>query len=275
MIPRQMTRTELETALDWAAAEGWNPGLDDAEAFWQADPQGFFAMEDQGQMVAAICVVNHDQAMAFLGLYICERSYRGRGFGHALWQHALGHAGSRSVALDGVPAQQQNYARSGFAPAGRTVRLAGPLPAGEATGISPARLEDRATLSALEAKACGYFKTAFDQQWFSDTHSRHTLVHHDGGVIDGLVTLRACRDGFKVGPLGAPSTEVARALLAACAEQSGGAQVMIDVPDDARDLAALCADLGLRQVFSTTRMYRGAAPMTGSGLHAVATLELG
>jgi hypothetical protein len=30
---------ELGTALDWAAAEGWNPGLDDASAFLAADPR--------------------------------------------------------------------------------------------------------------------------------------------------------------------------------------------------------------------------------------------
>src|SRR3712207_6914266 len=31
--------------LDWAAAEGWNPGLRDADAFWAADPDGFMLAE--------------------------------------------------------------------------------------------------------------------------------------------------------------------------------------------------------------------------------------
>ena len=30
---RTATLAELETVLDWAAAEGWNPGIDDAVAF--------------------------------------------------------------------------------------------------------------------------------------------------------------------------------------------------------------------------------------------------
>src|SRR3712207_9059113 len=38
---RPMRRPELDLALDWAAAEGWNPGLRDADAFWAADPEGF------------------------------------------------------------------------------------------------------------------------------------------------------------------------------------------------------------------------------------------
>ena len=40
---RLMTRDELDTLVDWAACEGWNPGLDDAEVFWATDPEGFVA----------------------------------------------------------------------------------------------------------------------------------------------------------------------------------------------------------------------------------------
>jgi hypothetical protein len=38
----RMDRERLELALDWAAAEGWNPGLHDAACFFTADPGGFF-----------------------------------------------------------------------------------------------------------------------------------------------------------------------------------------------------------------------------------------
>ena len=101
MILRNADLSELETVLDWAAAEGWNPGLADAEAFYTADPQGFFVAEADGAPVAAISVVNHDAKNAFLGLYICKPEVRGQGIGFALWQHALRHAGDRSVGLDG------------------------------------------------------------------------------------------------------------------------------------------------------------------------------
>jgi hypothetical protein len=38
---RPMTRDELDLAVEWAAQEGWNPGLADAECFHAADPEGF------------------------------------------------------------------------------------------------------------------------------------------------------------------------------------------------------------------------------------------
>jgi hypothetical protein len=36
-----MSRQELDLAVDWAAAEGWNPGLHDANCFYAIDPNGF------------------------------------------------------------------------------------------------------------------------------------------------------------------------------------------------------------------------------------------
>ena len=38
-------------AIDLAAAEGWNPGLNDAECFFAADVNGFLIGELAGKMV--------------------------------------------------------------------------------------------------------------------------------------------------------------------------------------------------------------------------------
>ena len=64
---RQIRAGELALLLDWAG-EGWNPGMGDGPAFFAADRAGFFVATVAGQAVAAISVVNHDPAMAFLGL---------------------------------------------------------------------------------------------------------------------------------------------------------------------------------------------------------------
>ena len=36
-----MYRSEVDDLVDWAAREGWNPGLHDAELFWVTDPAAF------------------------------------------------------------------------------------------------------------------------------------------------------------------------------------------------------------------------------------------
>ncbi|MFE4724235.1 GNAT family N-acetyltransferase, partial [Streptomyces sp. NPDC056728] len=109
----------------WAAEEGWNPGLADARSFFAQDPDGFFIGRVDGEPASAISVVNYGDDYAFLGFYLVRPDLRGRGYGIATWKAGLAHAGSRTVGLDGVPAQQDNYRKSGFELAHTTVRYAG------------------------------------------------------------------------------------------------------------------------------------------------------
>src|SRR5262245_9136083 len=122
---RVMRPQEIALAADWAAAEGWNPGLADAACFALVDPEGFFIGEIDGVPAATISCVAYDERFAFLGFYIVRPDLRGRGYGLRIWQAAMAHAGSRTVGLDGVVAQQENYKRSGFELAYRNVRYGG------------------------------------------------------------------------------------------------------------------------------------------------------
>ena len=191
---RQAQRTELELILSWAAAEGWNPGLGDAAVFWPADPHGFFVALDQETPVAAISVVNHTNSFAFLGLYIVLPAYRGRGIGYGLWQHAIAHAGDRTIGLDGVPDQQSNYEASGFCHAGATTRFAGPVSPKAAPGIEVAKASDISRLITREAQASGIEKTRYLTQWFSNSADRQTFVHDRGFCTCLLYTSPSPRD---------------------------------------------------------------------------------
>ncbi|MFO6466083.1 GNAT family N-acetyltransferase [Jannaschia sp. KMU-145] len=276
-VCRRMTLPELRLVLDWAAAEGWNPGHDDAEAFWAADPDGFFVAEADGAPVAAISVVNHSAAFAFLGLYICRPSHRGRGIGLALWTHALAHAGNRIVGLDGVPDQQANYARSGFVAAGGAMRHVGRIDGQRSDRIGPARPDDIAALLDLEARASGWGKPVYMAAWFTDAPTRHTFVLRDGGAIRGVATRRACRVGVKVGPLIAPDDATAMELLAHVAG-SDDVEITVDVPLAAETFAARCSAEGMVAGFQTARMYRGLVPAMRRGLEVsfgATSLELG
>ena len=156
---RHASFAELAMVLKWAAVEGWNPGTDDAAVFFGTDPKGFFVAEDtSGEVLAAISVVNHSDDFAFLGLYIVRPEHRGKGIGFALWQHALEHAGDRTVGLDGVEAQQQNYKKSGFAHAGGTTRFTGLIEGTADADIRLASPGDVSWMVEAEAAASGVVK---------------------------------------------------------------------------------------------------------------------
>lgn len=267
----------LKTVLGWAGDEGWNPGLDDAEAFLAADPQGFFGLSAQGRLAAAVSVVRHSETYAFLGLYICRPALRGQGHGLAVWTAAMAHAGDRTVGLAGVPAQQANYARSGFRMAGLIQRYTGALPPGAAGDLEPPGTGVPA-LVALQEGIMGSAAPAYLRAWFTDTATRQTRLVRRAGQIAGFGTIRECQRGFKIGPFAARDAETARTLLSglAAVAGSGEAPVSVDVDPRAPALAELLRAAGLRPDFETGLMYRGTPPggapwpFTGSG-----TLELG
>ena len=124
-VIRTMRRDDVESALDWAAKEGWNPGIHDADCFYFTDPQGFFIGEIVGEPIGCIAAVAYNDSFGFIGLYIVKPEFRGKGYGTALWKSGMNHLGNRIIGLDGVIDQQENYKKSGFRLAYRNIRYEG------------------------------------------------------------------------------------------------------------------------------------------------------
>lgn len=271
-----MAVEDLEMVLGWAAAEGWNPGLGDARAFHAADPQGFFLARVNDLPVAAISVVNHGPDDAFLGLYICQPDWRGQGLGMAIWTHALGHAGRRSVGLDGVPEQEANYAASGFVRVGASLRHQGRLRGATSGTVREAVPEDFEALLALDTSANGFARPAFLESWITgEAGLRETHVLRADDAVMGFATWRACPEGTKVGPIVTPDCAGALTLIAAIAARRPDGPLIIDVPEANAALRSTLIAAGFTVTFATARMYRGRLPQSGANLQAIATMELG
>lgn len=73
------TLADLARMVDWAALEGWNPGLADAPVFLATDPGGFLIGRLGPDPVSAISVVAYGSGFGFLGFYICRPEFRGKG----------------------------------------------------------------------------------------------------------------------------------------------------------------------------------------------------
>src|SRR5262245_13784246 len=67
---RTLAPHEIERVIDFAAAEGWNPGLHDAACFHAADAGGFLMAELDGAAVGCISAVSYVGRFGFIGLYI-------------------------------------------------------------------------------------------------------------------------------------------------------------------------------------------------------------
>jgi ribosomal protein S18 acetylase RimI-like enzyme len=273
---RTMRPDEMALAADWAAAEGWNPGLADAACFATVDPHGFLIGELDGAPAATISCVNYDDRFAFLGFYIVRTDLRGRGLGLRIWNAAIAHAGPRVIGLDGVVAQQENYKKSGFQLAYANIRYSGNvIAAPPPQGIIALRDVPFAMVEASDAMVFPAPRSAFLRAWITAPDHIGCALMRDGRLA-GWGVIRPCRKGRKIGPLVADGRAAAEAVLSALLAQAGGGEIFLDVPAVNREAVALAESLGLAPVFETARMYTGAIPpLRLERVFGVTTFELG
>lgn len=274
---RPMTRPELDIAVAWAAAEGWNPGLHDADCFYPADPTGFLMGFLDGEPIASVSAVKYGESFGFIGFYIVRPGYRGQGYGFAMWQAALAYLQGCNIGLDGVVDQQDNYRRSGFKLAHRNVRYEG-----TATGAS------YTSRCVLLSKLSPGLVVDYDRRFFPEERAEFTQAwinhpaHHAVGIVQdeklvGYGVLRPCQQGFKIGPLFAEEAAIAAEIFhTLVAQVPSGGTFYLDVPATNSAAVALAKQNSMTYVFETARMYTQAAPdLPIENIFGITTFELG
>jgi hypothetical protein len=273
----RMTRDDVVLALEWAASEGWNPGLHDADAFLAADPAGFFVLTIDRRPVATLSAVRYGEGFGFLGLYITAPDMRGHGYGIAVWRAGRAHLEGRLVGLDAVLEQEKTYARDGFVTDHRTTRhvlaSTNSVPVARLRPVDARELPVQ-TLLAFDEHLFPEERSAFLTAWIT-MPGVACLAVIDGDQVLGWAARRPCLQGHKVGPLFANDTEIANDLLCSLAEGVPG-PLYLDIPDPNAAGRALAAQHGMTPAFSTVRMYDGPPPVLDlDRVFGVTSLELG
>ena len=276
-----MRREELDMLIEWAALEGWNPGLSDADIFWATDPDGFIAAELDGQLVGGGSIVSYEGLYGFLGFFIVHPEYRGRGLGDQLWHARLQKLINRlhepaTIGMDGVFDMQSYYAKGGFKFATRDLRYEG---IGQSCPV-PDRITDLSTVPFADIQAYdrAHFpapRSDFLRRWLEQPGG-HALGSLDGEQLTGFGVMRPCRTGYKIGPLFADSASFAEDIFLALSARVAGESIFLDVPENNPAAIALAQRHHMKEVFGCAKMYFGPRPqLPEQHIFGVTTFELG
>ncbi len=278
---RLMREDEVGTLIAWATAEGWNPGLHDAELFWSTDPQAFIAAEVKGELIGGGAVISYDGEYGFMGLFVVRPEWRGRGVGRRLWQARLRLLQSRlrpgaSIGMDGVFAMQDWYAKGGFVFSHRSIRFEGVgASVDPVSAVEPVAAVPFEAVLAYDRRCFPVGREAFLRRWVAQPDSV-ALAARDGDRVRGYGVIRRCGRGAKIGPLFADDAGVAEALFLSLAGSVPDEPVFIDVPEVNAWAMSLALRHDMREVFGCARMYLGAAPTLDiSRVYGSTTFELG
>jgi Acetyltransferase (GNAT) domain len=205
---------EMRRLRDWAADEGWNPGLSDGQAFFTADPHGFLVGRLDGVAAVSISAVRYGPGHGFIGFYIARPEVRGQGYAIQVWRAGMARLAGRNVGLDGVVEQQDNYRRSGFRRAWNHVRHED-VPGGAApprgVTLADARTIPFDRLAAYDRRFFPAPRDAFLAAWLG-LPDRTALAAVRDGEVHGLGVVRPSHGAARIGPLHASTPDIAAAL---------------------------------------------------------------
>lgn len=273
-----MTREEVNTAVDWAAKEGWDPGLSDAECFYRADPTGFFSGKLNGEIISVGSAIRYDDQFGFCGFYIVKPEFRGKGYGIKLTQSRLAYLGERNVGIDGVAEMQDKYKRLGYRIAHKNVRYQGRggiSLSGDDTTITKLSEVDFEKLCEYDRRHFPAARKTFLSHWVRYPGSAGYAIL-DNGTIKGYGIIRPCIEGYKIGPLFADEPDVAEQIFAKLTQHAEGEFYYLDIPEVNPNAKALVNKHGFKEVFETARMYLRYDPeLPLNNIYGITTFELG
>ena len=273
----RMPLAEVVTTIDWAAREGWNPGLNDAACFYAIDPNGFVMGVLDGRPIARASALVYDDHFAFCGLYIVDSAYRGQGYGLNLTKARLDYIGNRNAGLDGVENMVEKYSRLGYRTAHRSARHTFQPKAKQhvVDEIVPLAAVSFAEFSAYDRRHFFAPRETFLRRWIGQAESV-ALGFVDLGRLKGYGVLRKCRVGYKIGPLFADEPEIAEALFGALSSHAIGQPVSIDIPEPNQAAMQLARRHELKGEFTCERMYlRGDPGLPLENIFGITTFEAG
>lgn len=275
----QMNEKEVQhVAIQWAKEEGWNPGLQDASAFFAQDPHGFFMGKLENQIIGCCSAVIYDDHFAFFGFYIVKKEFRHQGFGIQMTHRRLQYVGNRNIGLDGVITMCGKYENIGFRPAHMNIRF-------EKHGSLKGSLEPNVVfitgdlIPLVEKFDQSYFpapRSRFLYYWLNQSGDNIALAYVKEGNIQGYGVIRRCYSGFKIGPLFAESSVIAEKIFRSLIIQSKGTLFFLDVPEPNGEGLKLVERYQMQESFRTLRMYTKKAPEINlDHVYGITTFELG
>lgn len=277
---RMATREELDVALSLAAAEGWNPGLDDADIFWRTDPEGFVVVELADEVVGTGSIVSYGD-FGFMGFFIVKKELRQQGIGRGFWRWRKETLERRlkpgaAIGLDGVFDMQSFYARGGFVFTHRNLRMEGlghsSTPPPNISALSSVPFEQ---IAALDRRCFGFSRNRFLRRWIEPKYGLAVGATHDG-QLKGYGVIRQCRHGYKIGPLFAEDHESAEDIFLALSNYAAGQAIYLDIPENNPAAVALANQHNMTEVFGCARMYAGGIPaLPWESIYGITTFELG
>jgi GNAT superfamily N-acetyltransferase len=262
---RAMTAADLPAAMDIKQQEGWNQTTNDWRLLLEDAPGLCLVALHQERVVATVAAIGYEQQLAWIGMMLVQKDYRGLGLAKMLMKGILDRLeGYPIIKLDATPAGFPVYKKMGFEPEYTIYRMVlGPKQMPTKTGIQATPI-DKAFLSDIVdydnhiygVKRQNLLRYLYQQS--PDT----AMAAGSKEAMKGFVLGRPGTNYHQLGPLMAESTDIAKDLVSS-ALQRLDRPVVVDVLQDKTDFINWLLKQGFTIQRELIRMYYKTNPTPG------------
>ena len=263
-----------------AAALGWRPGTLDYVSYFAADKTGFFVGELNGKPISCISVIKHTNNFAFVGTYLVDKEYHGKGYGLKTWNAAMASI-NESYNLSGDTTTEMLPVYSKFVP----IRALWcqqcfdfVLPAhfsaethNTVNSIEPPTKSLFPAILEYDTEVHVYPRPSFLEKWVFAPNCYCSVAIDTNGCVVGYGVVRKTQgnvSGWRIAPLFADSADIARILYrdmcAKVAAEDSEANMTVDVSYGEKfspeSLNLVAGELQGKPTFTMFRVYKYLPP---------------
>jgi GNAT superfamily N-acetyltransferase len=254
-----MTAADLSLGLHLAQQAGWNQTEADWRRFLKLQPQGGFVAQWEGQPVGTVTTFRFGK-VAWIATVLVDVSFRRRGIGTRLVEHALAHLddhGTSTVRLDATEFGRPIYEQFGFTPEYELARFEGRAGGRQVNEkVQPLTSDLMDAAIELDRRVTGTDRRCLLEQLLQQG-SPNAWTFVDDGELIGYAMVRRGRRAHQIGPAAAITSEAGQELLDQALFHCAGEPVFVDIPSENRMAVRWAENRGLRRQRRFVRMSRG------------------
>jgi len=265
---RSIQSSDIEACMLLSTAEGWNQTEDDWKLLVNNPQNTCLLAEDGNQIVGSATAMNYSNVVAWIGMVLVNKSFRGRGISKMLLSDLLNQLHScRSVKLDATPAGRPVYEKYGFRDEyviHRMTNLSMDFfqPIKSEIIAEPILSTDVPEVIALDGLFFGAERSLLVKSLIDEHPEKCWCVKKDGRITAFALGRRRTRY-HHLGPVSASTLEETRVLISHCLLLLVGRPVVLDILSDKKELFDWLESAGFTSQRYFVRMYMGTNPFPG------------
>lgn len=266
---KELTIHDIGQAIRLSNAERWNQTNEDWKLLIQNPQNECLAAVADGNIIGTATAINYKNDIAWIGMVLVDREYRGRGVSKMLLSSLFERLRAcRSVKLDATPAGQPVYQRFGFKDEYLVYRMTSDSVLGHELSFDdgiypePIQIDNIPEIIEFDKRVFGANREQLIRFLFKNDPGNAWVIRRNS-KITGFVLGRNGSRFHQVGPLYASNMEDSKKLIAKSFAGLDGQSVVMDILEDKKELILWLNSLGFSIQRPFIRMYKNENPFLG------------